>query len=171
MSESPISEDKKLLKNDNPEEGSINRKIDNSIAPETPSKSRLIRFFQNWREEGDDEDNEPVVETPKIGFFKLVSIYFIKKWPYGLAILILIMIASVASAFGPYIINNLTKVVIWKNSETLKEVSYDRLPSNLKPIWDISWQAYMGLQIALLFIVAATTFIGTAIAGFLGKYI
>jgi len=36
MSESPSSEDKKLLKNDNPEEGSINRKIDNSIAPETP---------------------------------------------------------------------------------------------------------------------------------------
>jgi|GEM_PF-915221 len=47
MPESPISEDKKLLKDDNPEEGSINRKIDNSIAPESPSKSRLIRFFQN----------------------------------------------------------------------------------------------------------------------------
>ena len=172
MSESPSSEDKKLLKNDNPEEGSINRKIDNSIAPETPWKTRLVRFFQNWREQrDDDEDIEPVIETPKIGFFKLVSTYFIKKWPYGLAILILLLLASVASAFGPYIINNLTKVVIWKNSDTFKQIPYDQLSSDLKPIWDISWEAYMGLQIALLFIVATTTFAGTAIAGFLGKYI
>jgi len=42
------------------------------------------------------------------------------------------MIASVASAFGPYIINNLTKVVIWKNSD--KQTPYDQLSSNLKPI-------------------------------------
>gem|GEM_PF-2182655 len=51
-----------------------------------------------------------------------------------MAILILLLLASVASAFGPYIINNLTKVVIWKNSDTFKQIPYDQLSSDLKPI-------------------------------------
>ncbi|ATG97321.1 ABC transporter ATP-binding protein [Mesoplasma lactucae] len=143
------------------------------------SKENLVTSVSGIKKKPNKlDDNRGVPKEPKVGFMKLVSHYFVKKWPIGLLILLMMLIAGIATAAGPFMMNSMTKVITWKSDTHIpgfdvvaRDIPYDQLPSNMKPIWDISWQAYMGIQIGLFVLIAATTLTGTMLAGFLGKYI
>jgi len=141
-------------------------KIDAIDQAETPSRTKISSIISHRKpkrrrdKNGGFTDEDGMYHEKKVGLIALTSHYFIKWWPYGLAVILLTILASLATAAGPWVMQQM--IIAYQNQN---------LGVGKTAHWDIKWTSYIWIQVGFFAIIAITTMAGNMIAGFIGKWI